>query len=69
MSIHQLLNGHNLKLVVTAKMHAVYLFGLCSGVGFQWTLHVTSGKCKADFALDSKAWKGVLKLCVLNMYG
>lgn len=67
MSVHWLLKGHNLKLVVTARMHAVYWFGLCSALGSQCTLRVTSGKCKADFALDSKAWKGVVKL--LNMYG
>lgn len=64
MSIHQLLKGHNLKLVVTARRHADCLFGSCSGFGFQRMLQVTSGKCEADFALNRKAWKGVLKLCV-----
>lgn len=64
MSIHQLLKGHNLKLVVTARVLTVVLFGSRSALDFPWTLQVTSGKREDEFALDGKAWKGVPKLCV-----
>lgn len=64
MSFHQLLKGHNLKLAVTARMHTVYLFALCTGSGFQYVLKAASGKCKADVAVDSNAWRGVLKLYI-----
>lgn len=62
MSIHQPLKGHRLKVDVTVRTQIIFWVVFC--IRIPWMFQATPGRCKADFAWDSKAWEGVLELCV-----